>query len=70
MGEQVERLHKALGEVKLMAPPASCIVPIGQELLIAGLERRFKNAFYVSSTRPPSVYRGNPFVVEVGLAYG
>jgi DNA topoisomerase-6 subunit B len=24
----------------------------------------------VSTTRPPSVYRGNPFVVEVGLAYG
>jgi DNA topoisomerase-6 subunit B len=70
MGEDVERLHKALGEVKLMAPPASCIVPIGEELLIAGLARRFKNAFYVSSTRPPSVYRGNPFVVEVGLAYG
>jgi DNA topoisomerase-6 subunit B len=70
MGDDVERLHKALGEVKLMAPPASCIVPIGEELLIAGLERRFKDAFYVSSTRPPSVYRGNPFVVEVGLAYG
>jgi len=70
MGDDVERLHKALGQVKLMAPPASCIVPIGEELLIAGLERRFKNAFYVSSTRPPSVYRGNPFVVEVGLAYG
>ncbi len=70
MGDDVERLHKALGEVKLMAPPASCIVPIGEELLIAGLARRFKGAFYVSSTRPPSVYRGNPFVVEVGLAYG
>ena len=24
----------------------------------------------MSTTRPPSVYRGNPFVVEVGLAYG
>ena len=23
-----------------------------------------------ASTRPPSVYRGNPFVIEVGLAYG
>ncbi len=70
MGDDVERLHKALGEVKLMAPPASCIVPIGEDLLIEGLKRRFKDAFYVSSTRPPSVYRGNPFVVEVGLAYG
>ncbi len=70
MGEDVERLHKALGEVKLMAPPASCIVPIGEELLVEGLKRRFKDAWYVSTTRPPSVYRGNPFVVEVGLAYG
>src|SRR5207244_12003753 len=66
----VERLHKALGEVKLMAPPASCVVPIGEGLLIEGLKRRFKADFYVSTTRPPSVYRVNPFVVEVGLAYG
>ncbi len=70
-GEDVERLHKALGEVKVMAPPTSSVVPIGEELLQAGLRRRFPNAeFMVSTTRPPSVYRGNPFVVEVGLAYG
>jgi DNA topoisomerase-6 subunit B len=69
-GEDVERLHKALGTVKIMAPPASSIVPIGEALLIEGLKRRFHNAYYVSTTRPPSVYRGNPFVVEVGLAYG
>jgi DNA topoisomerase-6 subunit B len=70
VGDDVERLHKALGTVRIMAPPASSIVPIGEALLIEGLKRRFKNAFYVSTTRPPSVYRGNPFVVEVGLAYG
>jgi DNA topoisomerase VI subunit B len=69
-GDVVERLHKALGTVKIMAPPSSSIVPIGETLLVEGLKRRFKNAFYVSTTRPPSVYRGNPFVVEVGLAYG
>jgi DNA topoisomerase-6 subunit B len=69
-GEDVERLHKALGEVKVMAPPASSVVPIGSDLLIEGLKRRFKAEFYISATRPPSVYRGNPFVVEVGLAYG
>jgi DNA topoisomerase-6 subunit B len=68
--DDAERLHKALAQVKLMAPPASCVVPIGEELLVEGLKRRFKGAFYVSTTRPPSVYRGNPFVVEVGLAYG
>jgi DNA topoisomerase-6 subunit B len=70
-GDDLERLHRALGEVKVMAPPATAVVPIGEALLIEGLKRRFTKAdFYVSTTRPPSVYRGNPFVVEVGLAYG
>jgi DNA topoisomerase-6 subunit B len=69
-GEDIERLHKALGEVKIMAPPATAVVPIGEDLLIAGLKRKFKAEFYASTTRPPAVYRGNPFVVEVGLAYG
>jgi DNA topoisomerase VI subunit B len=70
-GEQLERLHAALGTVKVMAPPATAVVPIGEALLIEGLKRRFSRAeFYVSTTRPPSVYRGNPFVVEVGLAFG
>ncbi len=70
MGDDVDRLHKALGEVKVMAPLATSVVPIGEALLIEGLKRRFKAEYYFSSTRPPSVYRGNPFVVEVGLAYG
>jgi DNA topoisomerase VI subunit B len=70
-GDDLERLHRALGEVKVMAPPATAVVPIGEALLIEGIKRRFPRAdFYISTTRPPSVYRGNPFVVEVGLAYG
>jgi DNA topoisomerase VI subunit B len=69
-GEEVERLHKALGEVKVMAPPATCVVPIGEELIVAGLKRRFVGGQYFSTTRPPAVYRGNPFVVECGIAYG
>lgn len=70
-GDALDRLHKALGEVKVLAPSASSVVPIGAELLEVGLRRRYPKAeFFVSATRPPSVYRGNPFVVEVGLAYG
>ncbi len=70
-GEDFERLHKASSEVKVMAPPATAVVPIGEVLLIEGLKRRFPRAeFYVSTTRPPRVYRGNPFVVEVALAFG
>jgi DNA topoisomerase-6 subunit B len=70
-GEDLERLHKALGEVKVLAPPATAVVPIGEALLIEGLKRRFPRAdFYASTTRPPKVYRGNPFVVEAALAWG
>lgn len=68
--EEVEALHKAMQQVKLLAPPAACVVPIGEELMRRGLESRFRGELFTSSTRPPSVYRGNPFVVEVGLAYG
>jgi DNA topoisomerase VI subunit B len=70
LGEEIERLHKALGEVKVMAPPATCVVPIGEELIVAGLKRRYVGGQYFSATRPPAVYRGNPFVVECGIAYG
>ena len=54
-----------------MAPPATCVVPIGEALLIEGLKRRFKGGRSTSRRRARRrVYRGNPFVVEVGLAYG
>jgi len=66
----IERLYKAIPKVKIMAPQTACVVPIGEELIRRGLEREIKADLYVSSTRPPAVYRGNPFRVEVGLAYG
>ena len=70
-GESLERMHHALGAVRVLAPPATAVVPIGEGLLIEGLKRRYQRAeFYTSTTRPPKVYRGNPFVVEAALAYG
>lgn len=67
---QVEALFRAIPKVKIMNPPTNCVVPIGEELLLEGLKQTVKADFFTSTTRPPSVYRGNPFVVEVGLAYG
>src|SRR5437870_3475483 len=32
--------------------------------------REIKGEFYTAVTRPPAVYRGNPFVIEAGLAFG
>lgn len=67
----VERLHKALQLVKIMAPPTNCLSPIGEDAIVAGLQKRVPQAEYFEAvTRPPAVYRGNPFQVEVGLAYG
>jgi DNA topoisomerase-6 subunit B len=67
---EVERLHKVIPEVKIFAPPTACVVPIGEDLIRKGLEREIQAEFYTSATRPPAVYRGNPFQVEAGLAYG
>jgi DNA topoisomerase-6 subunit B len=43
---------------------------VGEELLRRGLEGRIAADFFTAVTRPPAVYRGNPFQIEVGLAYG
>ena len=68
--EEVEAIHKSIREVKIMAPPSKSVAPIGEDLVIAGLRRKFKADYYFSCTRPPSVYRGNPFIIEAGIAYG
>jgi DNA topoisomerase VI subunit B len=67
---QVESLFRAIPKVKIMAPPTSCLSPIGETLLEKGLQTRVPCDFATAVTRPPSVYRGNPFQIEVGLAYG
>jgi DNA topoisomerase-6 subunit B len=69
-GDSVLRLHKALQSLKLMAPPTDCLSPLGEQMLLEGLKREFKAEKYVAVTRPPSVYRGNPFQIECGIAYG
>ena len=68
--EESERLHKAMQVVKLVAPPTDCLSPLGERLLTEGLKKETGAEYVVAVTRPPSVYRGNPFQVEVGLAYG
>ena len=53
-----------------MAPPTDCIAPLGEELLVKGLKKEVQAEFYASVSRSPAVYRGNPFVIEVAIAYG
>ncbi|MGB0714845.1 MAG: DNA topoisomerase VI subunit B [Phycisphaerae bacterium] len=65
-----EKLYNALQSAKLKAPSTNCLAPMGAEVILTGLLKGIKAEFYTASTRPPNVYRGNPFQIEVGLAYG
>ncbi|NOZ84666.1 MAG: DNA topoisomerase VI subunit B [Deltaproteobacteria bacterium] len=67
---EVESLFRAIPKVKIMAPPTNCLSPIGEDAILSGMKKLVPADWYVARTRPPSVYRGNPFQVEVGLAYG
>src|SRR3989442_612980 len=69
-GADAEALYKAIQSTKIMAPPSNCISPIGEKAILHGLYQQIKGDFYTAVTRPPAVYRGNPFVIEAGLAYG
>jgi len=67
---EAERLHRAINSVKIMSPPTNCLSPIGEEQILAGLKKEIKASYFTAITRAPSVYRGNPFQVEVAMAYG
>jgi len=68
--EMAEQLMKGIKNTRIMSPPSDCISPIGHNLLEKGLKKEINAEFYTSCSRSPSVYRGNPFVIETALAYG
>ncbi|MBW2998879.1 DNA topoisomerase VI subunit B [Candidatus Woesearchaeota archaeon] len=68
--EMSEKIMEGIKKTKIIAPPTDCISPIGSELLEKGIRKEINAEFYTAVTRPPAVYRGNPFVIEVGIAYG
>ncbi len=68
--DQGEEIINAFVHAKIMKPPTNCLSPIGEELLSDSLTREVEADFITALTRPPAVYRGNPFQIEVGIAYG
>ncbi len=66
----VEKLYEAMQQVRILAPPTDCLAPIGVRNLLAGLLKEVKAEFYTATTRSPAVYRGNPFQIEIALAFG
>ena len=67
---EADALYGSIQNTKISAPATDCICPIGEPLILKGLHHVVPGEFYCAATRPPSVYRGNPFQIEVGLAFG
>ena len=67
---EADAIYKAIQETKISSPATDCLAPIGEELILKGLHQLVPGEFFAAATRPPAVYRGNPFLIEVGLAYG
>lgn len=67
---EAETLYKAMQETQIRPPATDCLSPIGPQQILAGLLKGVKAEFFTATTRSPAVYRGNPFQIEVGLAYG
>lgn len=67
---EAEAIYKAIQKTKIQAPPTDCLAPIGVRQMLAGMFKGVRAEFYTASTRPPSVYRGNPFQIEAAVAFG
>jgi len=67
---EADAIYRAIQETRIPPPATDCIVPIGEQRLLAGLRQVVPGEFFTAATRPPAVYRGNPFQIEAALAYG
>jgi len=67
---QATALHRAIRKTPVLAPHRDCIVPIGKKNLLKGLQKELDADFFTAATRPAAAYRGNPFQVEIAIAYG
>ncbi len=68
--QQAEKLFRDMQDSKLPPPPTDCLAPIGVQQLLKGMTKGVKAEFYTASTREPAVYRGRPFQIEAGIAFG
>jgi DNA topoisomerase-6 subunit B len=69
--EEIVRLMHNLKKFREFLPPdASCLSPLGEDLLRAGVLKELKPEFVAIHQRKPATYAGHPFIVETAIAYG
>ncbi len=68
--DEAEALHDQMQKARLQNPPTDCLSPIGAKPIEEGLKKELVPEFVTAVSRSAAVYAGNPFLVEVGIAYG
>ncbi|UUX91693.1 DNA topoisomerase VI subunit B [Methanoplanus endosymbiosus] len=69
--EELKSLLSAMQTVSVPPPPASqCLSPIGEEMIIKGIDKEFELDFVKAKTRKSQVFSGNPFIIEAAIGYG
>jgi DNA topoisomerase-6 subunit B len=69
--KEIVKLMQNLKKFKEFLPPdASCLSPLGEELLKAGIIKELNPEYLIVNQRKPSTYAGHPFIIEMGIAYG
>jgi len=67
--EELSALSEAMCAAQTLPPSPECLSPVGEETLVQGVVSRLEPAFVEAVTRKPRAMRGQPFLVEVIIAY-
>ncbi len=69
--EEIVTLVQAMKNFNDFLPPdASCLSPLGEDSMRAGVLKELEPEFMAVHQRSPATYSGHPFIVEVAVAYG
>jgi len=68
--DQIIKLYNALQNARLRAIPSKYIITLGSDIILKSMENILKPEYMAAIRRKPGLYRGIPFIVEVGIAYG
>ena len=67
--DELSALSEAMCAAETLPPSPECLSPVGEETLVQGVVSRLEPAFVEAVTRKPRAMRGQPFLVEVIIAY-
>ncbi|MBW6451338.1 MAG: DNA topoisomerase VI subunit B [DPANN group archaeon] len=68
--DEAESILDQIALSKLQKPPTDCLSPIGESSMKEGLKKELHPEFLAVVSRPPMVYKGHPFLVEVAMGFG